>query len=548
MMFSKNRKGARALFLTLLLLTALFLSSCSELVLPSVRGESVTIDEFLVKIENRQSAEQTIAGMPAMKGIPQRISGDVIITEETTDGNPIVRLYNLLTGKLLRTIDDGHEVGFVSDHLNSPANAAGIYYMVHNDILYVCNADGSEAISTFYGKEDGGERDDTEGDDVSEGSLWPNVTEGLFTDSLNGFSFNGVNYFVRDGAIVFEGDHPLESSYFNASVEYGGLYYYIGEDLAFVFDEKGTLLYEYRLPSYAVLSNIFVLNNGNLFMQYAYTVIDGEEYDTVVGAEKYKLVSILANVEKRTETEPILSFFVVDCHNAFTDEDFHERYTEKVTNLATIIEIKNKRVDENALPRSIVLTDNLIELFSPNDIVTGAVNFQRISYDRYLVTTSAGSLLASGDGTVLGQLNNYLCITEKFIVTSGAVYDHDLNQIYVLSEEGYTYYTSVGNNIILSRILEEKAYLYLFSDNEPRLIGEVQDFLTCFEGYALKGDDERYHYYNENAEELIATEGVIQWIYDKTEEGVSNHVGYIVDAEGNTDYYHLFFTNLAAIK
>ena len=232
--------SVRIVMIAVLLISVFLFTSCSEILLPSRQTASVSIDEFMVKIKDKEGADQTLSSMPAMIGVPRAVSGDVIITEEATGGIPIVRVYNLISGELLRTIDDGCSVGFVSDHLENPANASGIFYVNHFDIMYICNADGKEVISTYHDLEK------PYGVDVMASPDTP-----IFTDSLNGFAYNGVEYFVRDGAVVYEEAHPLESDYFNASVLYKDLYYYISVDTVFVFNGEGTLLYEYRLPSYA---------------------------------------------------------------------------------------------------------------------------------------------------------------------------------------------------------------------------------------------------------------------------------------------------------
>ena len=242
--------SSRIVAVSILLVCVFLFSSCSEILLPSNRTVSVSIDEFMVKVKDKEGSDQTISSMPAIIGVPRSVSGDVIITEETTGALPIVRVYNLTSGKLLRTIDDGCPVGFVSDHLERPENASGIFYVNHFDIMYICSADGNEVISTYH---------DTEHPSLNEGMSSPNAP--IFTDSLNGFAYNGVEYFVRDGAVVYEEARPLESDYFNASVIYKDLYYYISDKLVFVFNGEGTLLYEYRLPSYAKNANIFVLQS-----------------------------------------------------------------------------------------------------------------------------------------------------------------------------------------------------------------------------------------------------------------------------------------------
>lgn len=530
----KKHATKYAVLIVLILLVLMF-SACSEVILPSAKPISVTIDEFMVKIENQKSAEQTLFSMPAMMGVPKAVSGDVIITEEATGGIPIVRVYNLTTGRLLRTVDDGCPVGFVSDHLKNPENAEGVFYVNHFNIMYICSADGEEAVSTYHDM-----THPPEGTGVQ-----PDLP--IFTDSLNGFAYNGVEYFVRDGLVVYEEAQPLESDYFNASVLYKELYYFISDTLVFVFDAEGSLLYEYHLPSYAENAHIFVLQSGDVFIQYTYTAIEGEEYDFVLGDEKHKIVSILADVREQSETMPLLSFLVTELHNDFTDEDFYEIYTEKVPNMARVLHVKNKRIDENESLKDTVLSNALLELFSLFDVVTGALDITRVSQDRYLVTTAAGGILSSGDGRVIGQINNYRSITEKFILTSGAIYDHDLNLIFDLINEEYSYYTSVGENMILSKVVDKTVSLYLYAGKEPIYLAEASSFHPCFEGYIIQKAD-GFAYYDENGNHLRTVSDEIVWIYHKEEKNTTTLVGYVVGDDGKVNYYRLQYRHVPTVE
>ena len=521
--------AAVALFVMIAILTG-----CAALpTLPSAAKISITIDEFMVKTENSGGAKQTIAPMSSMLGIPKRVSGDVMLTEEVKEESVLSRFYNLTDGKLLVTVGSEDRAGFVSDHLKNPQSAAGVFYQIHNDVMHFYNADGTIAFSSLL-LGDGSE--DSEEDGEAETKM------PVISDALNGFSLNGVEYYVRDGFLTYEDDSPLDSSYFNAGVPYLNYRYYIDEDHVFVFDNGGALVYAFHMPSYAVDSWSYVLADGTVFIQYLYTVTDGETHDFVRQGSKYKLTSILANPSKNTETSPVLSFFVIDLHNAYTDEDFHQRYTEKVSNLAKVIRIENQRIDENHFADITVLSNSLLELFSYDDVVTGALDIGRISHDRYLVTTAAGGLLVSGKGDMIGHLNNYQTITEKFIMTSGKIYDHDLKEIFDLTREGYAYFADVGDNIILSKVEEDVAQLYLFSGEEPVLITPATAYIPCYEGYAILGEDS-CRYYNEEGKLIAEADGVITWLYEKEQEEMTTHVGYTINEEGYLKYYRLQFHN-----
>lgn len=511
--------------LTLFLFSWLMVS-CEQIVMPSSRPPIVAIDDYMVKLENRNGAGQQMALMPNVAGAPEAVSGDLLITLNVTDeGKKTKSVYNLIDGRKLAEVPEEHEVGFISTMLDNPEKAEGIFYILDNDVAHLYNSDGSEAISAFYETEE----------------------PYLVTETLNGFSFNGAEYYVRDGSVLFEGYDPLDSEYFNASVKYNDRYYYLSEELVFVFDERGRLLYEYILPSYAENGHIFVLSNGNIFIQYTYTVIEGEEYDFVSNGEKHRIVSLHSNLAKNTETAQTLSFLVESMENPFTDPDFHKQYTERVVNLAKVVDVSNRRIDVSQPARYVVLSDSLIEIFSLFDIVNGATDIYRASYDRNLVVTAAGNHLVDGNGVIIGQLNNYRCITEKYIVTSGAIYDHDLRVVLDLTKEGYTFFAVVGDNLLLSKVMENAAGLYLFRGGDPFYISDVSHYVPAFAGYAIKEEDGRCRYYDENGALLVDAVGEIEWFHSSTEDDVTAAIGYAADDTGHLTYYRLTYNEFPYI-
>ncbi|MBQ7365354.1 MAG: hypothetical protein IJW46_07130 [Clostridia bacterium] len=510
-------------------LTAVLLVSatgCNLLPDPSGRRNSVTIDDLMLKQENQNGAGQTITAMGSMKGVPSAISGKLLITVDEMLSGSVYRVYNMETRKELARVSDTRKVGFLSSLLTDGTNIEGIYYIINENVMYIYNSDGTQAIASYY----------------SVDGSYP------LEDTLNGFSFNGTEYYVRDGMVIYEGDNPLESEFFNASVEYNGNHYYIeNEEAIFVFDPMGKTLYEFHRPSYAENAHIFVLGNGNVFIQYTYETVAGEAYDYILEGKQHKIVSILANIARGTVTEPVVDFLVVTIENAFTNDDFHTRYTERVNNVAQIVDIANKRIDENAPARYIILSDSLIELFSMQDVINGALDIIRISYDRNLVRTAAGSLLVAGDCTVIGQINNYRAITEKFIMTSGKIYDHDLNALFDLTASGYTYHDCVGDNIILTKVVDDTARLYLYTGSDFTYISDMANYISCFEGYAVS-DGSSYRYFDENGKLLATTYESINWIYSDVDIAHATHVGYAHTAEGDIEYYQLDFTPVDSLK
>ncbi len=520
------KKLRKALLVTLVLLACVFvlplLTSCEQITVGGSQ-KPITIDEVFTKHENTDYSNQKIETVYYISGTPVAISGDVLICEKEQS---TINVYNLATETLISRVSGSEQVGFIGSYErassipdSSATTCAGIFYVIsgseENRKISIYSSDGKEALSVPYSEED-----------------FELVTED------NAFSVNGTAYYVKDGQVLVEGYNPLESEYFSKSTEYHGCYYYLSEDRVFVFNGNGEIRYEYIVPSYASEANIFVLENGNVFVQYVYEVIEGEEYDYIKGAKKYKIVSILANIMQMTETMPSLDYIVNSIYNSYTTENFRDMFTVRVSNIARITEIKNNRIDTNEPSKYISLSDNLIELFSYFDIVNGALNISRVSNDRYLVSTATGNILVSGSSVVIGQVNNYKCITEKYILSGGRIYDHDLVMIYDLTIDGFTFYDTVGDNIILSKLVDEKTVYYLFDGNGTTEICSSESFSLGIEGYSVKNDDGSYSYYNEIGKFIAKTDGYVNWIYSN--EG-KKYIGISYDSDGDRVFYSLTF-------
>ncbi len=506
------------------LVLTLLLSSCNGIMLPSKNVMNVDIGSILVQYQDSGGAGQTIAEESNFTGRYSGVSGAVMITSSSSSatGQVTGRAYNIYTGELLASVKDGEELGFIESFGIPSEQVAGIFYAYRDGAVYIYNEDGSVAVVVAYSA-----------DALS------------FESYENGFSFNGVDYYVINGFVLVGGFNSLESTYFRSSTEYLGRYYYVSDSSTFVFDESGKLIYQYIVPSYADDSFVYVLNNGNLLIQCIYQVIDGEEYDYIINDTRYKLMTYFVNIETGNESKSTLGYIVREMINSYYDENFTSVYDESVENMAVITEIENNRLDTNQQINHISLSNNLITLFSYDDVVKGALDVVRISEDRYIVYTSAGNILVDSAGRLIGQLNNYRCITEKYIVASGKIYDHDLVSLLDLSVDGYAYFDCIGDNIVLSRHNNGADEIYLFSGSAPVYLCDAEFYTTVYNGYLIKKVD-KYSYYDEDGTHLVDSESLITWFSSNTDGDTTRVVGYAYASE--EDIYHYYVLEYSNVE
>ena len=144
-------------FALLCLAALMIVSLCSCELLPdpnAKRTSKLTIDDMMQKQENQGGAFQSIAEIASIKGVPSAISGNLLLTTEAGEETTVSHIYNLELGRKLVSVPNTKSVGFVSSLLQNGKSAEGVYYVIGENVMYIYNSDGSEALASHY-SEDG---------------------------------------------------------------------------------------------------------------------------------------------------------------------------------------------------------------------------------------------------------------------------------------------------------------------------------------------------------------------------------------------------------
>ena len=323
------------------------------------------------------------------------------------------------------------------------------------------------------------------------------------------YRVNKDGKFEKAGSLA-ENAAPLPN--FNALNN--GRYYYFNGDELFIYDNSFVLTNYYQIPSYANPNGMFVLNNGNVLIQYEYNVSNYDnDYTYFDGADNLKVITQLYNV-KDGSTKDVDTVCIFNGLSARDSEPFgiifRMQYNNSIENLGNVSYITNKRVDNNVKTVS-VKNDGSIDRILNESILAQDGDPEAISSGRFVVTTKDGSTyLVNASGEIIANISGIDTdddINQKYIVLNGKIYDHDFKELASFDEDKWNVQL-MNNTVVLNSVENAKQYkLYVngevkeitLGDNEYVAGGNKRMYYTC-----KMGDTNTYTYYNENGEVLLA--------------------------------------------
>lgn len=250
-----------------------------------------------------------------------------------------------------------------------------------------------------------------------------------------------------------------------------------------------------------IRNNLFILNNGNLVVQTVTELGDylaiadaGIEYDCVSNGYCYNVDTFKINTttgEKTAVETPYVFEYIASRHSieAYDDE---ESFPFEFENIAVAMKIENKQivpVSDSSYAYTIIDNDlNVIGTY--NTIPDGYKYGDIISDGKYILKAEISTELYNADGTLVKNIGNAR-YNEKYIITSKAVYDHNLNLVYSL-EDSELSTSYVGSNYITFYEQDKETGNYLYY----RLSGtstEPQLFLTKDSNTQLYWEGDYYY-------------------------------------------------------
>lgn len=228
-------------------------------------------------------------------------------------------------------------------------------------------------------------------------------------------------------------------------------YYMVDDDEFAIYDKSFNLIVEYTTPSYASNSSIFMLENGNILLQYRIKLLDdSEKYDFLSNNVKYDLVTLLVDKKdgKMVELDANYLIDLVVSANLF-EEIYGEGYLAKsVQNLASIVEIdQSKRLDTNNNERLVLMAND--GKIKSDLIVDGYTDVpQMVDGDRYIFRDkNDNQILVNRKGAHLATISDdytFIC-NYNYFYDDRAIYDLDGNVMYELEANNAKVDSSFGD-------------------------------------------------------------------------------------------------------
>ena len=372
----------------------------------------------------------TKAELMDISGTFQSAAGGLAYFQRVTTMSRIGHeVYNLTTGKLLWEGENGYsdEGKFTySVHLKSYAQSSCFYISKSTDISGTL---ASKSHYTLY---------DQDGKAVASGENNGNAP--VFCADL--VIFGGVVYRLENGElnVLHENADLMRTP---SSWEKAGMYYCgYSSNTLYIYNDNLSLRHQYQLPGYAKNISRFVLNNGNVLIQYSvlcdpYT----QSYTYLSNNQKYKLVTLLFDAQKGGCKKLDCSWFLEDVQrkNDRTSRSYFEEngISYDLSNILTAYAIKDKQVDQARAYMFALDNDGKIK-DAIDGYVPGTVSsMSLVAQNRWLVKNTAGhSYLLDQTGTILGECSAANRSSVGVLSGSNTLYDWDLNKLADFSEYG----------------------------------------------------------------------------------------------------------------
>jgi len=380
----------------------------------------------------------TATAVVDIKGEIEEQAGDLVVFEGVDDNdNTVWTVYNVATGATVWTATESETVSYMVMPMEqwdttliniikatAPASADG-------DMTYevsLCDINGN-AFWTKSGTEEM----------MEDGMEEPYMALDLI--GIDGQMFR----IADDGSVSKVFDYSPFAELPEVDYTLAGYYYEVNGIAANVYDSNLNLITVVKAPAYAADSGrTFVLNNGNVLLQYRYLEDALAEDYTYIDedGEKYTVVTQLINARngdvKDLDTEYLFMQIVardmkgVEMEGALAEMGLNK----KIDNVAISLPIENGRVSYDEYSTKLLSLSNKGKVEGTLD---GAIEnqfgeFEMVAPGRWIVANMAGqAFLLNEKGKVLGEVTALMSsdddsYTLNYILMNNKIYDWDLNE------------------------------------------------------------------------------------------------------------------------
>ena len=260
-------------------------------------------------------------------------------------------------------------------------------------------------------------------------------------------------------------------------------FYSINSKSIVVYDHAFNYISSYEVPGYAKAVNTFILNNGDILVQY-FRLLDShdDKYDLLIAESgsqaKYEVETLLVSAKtgKATAKSKLNDYMIYDVmpnYELCDAEDDNSEYTDSFDNIIVLAPIVDKNIDASETAMEIRYISNKASLGKSIKILDDmAIELpEKVSDGVYMVETIAGLALIDENGAVLNRLSDTLDLVGEYFVGKTAIYDTDLDMVYDIRNNNAELLGVVGDSIIIKKELYGNEYEYLlFHDGKTKSI------------------------------------------------------------------------------
>lgn len=465
------------LFVVILMLTALCLTSCS----------GSNIDKAFISTEPKGGKD--IANVTEVEGLTgdiQTVSGDLVYFRSYEDmyGHHIV--YNLKINSIIHNIKsknasmhigtltvEGEEIGFL----------VSINYEASESVLYTADGDIVAVLDECTNFE-------YEADIIRFGDKCYRA--------------------YKSGKIRYAFDYPSVSHFPESLTKYGNHYYQYLNNVLYVYDEELGCVSQYSVPSYAENPFYTVLENGNALIQYTYPAdATSDDYDVMLNGEKHILVTDILKIKSGKVTHTECNYMLRYANNLLMDPKRSEENGIDPTVFPVMGEayrINDKQLDKTSSLLIYITNSGKVKEF---DKVNGSsiTSVELLDTNRYIIGTKSHRYLMDEKGNILGDITNSQ-VYGKYLVNSndGKIYDSDMTLLYNYGEKSYSINSVLGDNIILySHLTGQSNAIFSGSSNLKNHIPENKVLTAQYKNFYIcknENQDYTYYVYDQNGNEI----------------------------------------------
>ena len=321
---------------------------------------------------------------------------------------------------------------------------------------------------------------------------------------------------VRSADAIFANGYDVDA--FDS--EYKGYLYSYNEKELLIFNRSGIVSGRYVAGNDSMI-NSFVLNNGNVLIQELTVVGIYDSCDFVLEGTRIAVKSFIMNFISGECEEIDLDFVVSSIVTKYYQDKNDESNLVLVgaDNYGYVYDFANGYIAKGA--SLCVFDDSMNKLFALENDTYGIdidEDVYAIRDDLYTTTVKTEGAYYTAiftlDGELVSYVNGEVSLTDKYIVSNTAIYDYNMNKVFDVIGNGYTFGDVIGNDIYLTKnnftTGAEEVYVIHSDSKAPELFADGVSFkvdTVSDAGYYVLYDIERdvYVAYNLNGEELIVS-------------------------------------------